>query len=29
VGAKPVVVIRVTGVNGAMTEQTRPIVVSY
>jgi hypothetical protein len=29
VGAKPVVVIRVTGVNGAVTVQTRPIVISY
>ena len=29
VGAKPVVVIRVTGINGGVTEQKRPVVISY
>ncbi len=29
VGAKPVVVIRATGINGGVTEQKRPVVISY
>ena len=29
VGAKPVVVLRATGINGGVTEQKRPVVISY